>query len=75
MKNSCQNRIEIHEDRVFYMPEGLPDLKGLRIVRAGLFMGNLKKKRFERFRGIADKTRNHDFTLSQTSARLWRANR
>lgn len=40
-------RIEIHEDRVFYMPEGLPDLKGFRIVRAGLFLGNLKKKRFE----------------------------
>lgn len=40
-------RMEIHEDRVFYMPEGLPDLKGFRIVRAGLFLGNLKKKRFE----------------------------
>ena len=45
--NIDKNRIEIHEDRVFYMPEGLPDLKGLRIVRAGLFMGNMKKKRFE----------------------------
>lgn len=43
----CESRIEIHEDRVFYMPEELPDLKGLRIVRAGLFLGNLKKKRFE----------------------------
>lgn len=40
-------RMEIHEGRVFYMPEGLPDLKGFRIVRAGLFLGNLKKKRFE----------------------------
>ena len=45
--NLDKNRIEIHEDRVFYMPEGLSDLKGLRIVRAGLFMGNMKKKRFE----------------------------
>jgi NOL1/NOP2/fmu family ribosome biogenesis protein len=29
------------------MPAELPDLKGFRIVRAGLFLGNLKKKRFE----------------------------
>lgn len=41
------SRIEVHDERVFYMPEGLPDMKGLRIVRAGLFLGNLKKKRFE----------------------------
>lgn len=42
-----EKRIEIHDDRVYYMPEELPDIKGLRIVRAGLFLGNLKKKRFE----------------------------
>jgi NOL1/NOP2/sun family putative RNA methylase len=45
--NLDPKRIEIHDERVFYMPEGLPDIKGLRVVRAGLFLGNLKKKRFE----------------------------
>lgn len=45
--NLDTKRIEIHEERVYYMPEELPDIKGLRIVRAGLFLGNLKKKRFE----------------------------
>lgn len=45
--NLDTKRIEIHDERVYYMPEELPDIKGLRIVRAGLFLGNLKKKRFE----------------------------
>ncbi|MCI5596869.1 MAG: RsmB/NOP family class I SAM-dependent RNA methyltransferase [Lachnospiraceae bacterium] len=45
--NLDPKRMEIYEERVFYMPEDLPDIKGLRIVRAGLFLGNLKKKRFE----------------------------
>lgn len=45
--NPDPKRMEIYEERVFYMPEDLPDIKGLRIVRAGLFLGNLKKKRFE----------------------------
>ncbi len=39
--------IEIHGEKVFYMPKDLPDIKGLRIVRAGLFLGYIKKKRFE----------------------------
>lgn len=40
-------RIEIKEGRVFYMPEGMPRLNGLRFLRSGLFMGELKKNRFE----------------------------
>ncbi|MDO4556110.1 MAG: RsmB/NOP family class I SAM-dependent RNA methyltransferase, partial [Lachnospiraceae bacterium] len=40
-------RIEVYEEKVYYMPEDLADIKGLRIVRAGLFLGNLKKNRFE----------------------------
>ena len=40
-------RLEIYEEKVYYMPKELPELKGLRIVRAGLLLGSLKKKRFE----------------------------
>lgn len=41
------NRIELCKSRAFYMPRGLPELNGLRYMRAGLFMGELKKNRFE----------------------------
>lgn len=40
-------RLDIHGERVYYMPEGLPDLKGIRFLRTGLLLGELKKKRFE----------------------------
>ena len=32
---------------VQYIPEGMPELKGLHIMRSGWFLGELKKKRFE----------------------------
>ncbi len=40
-------RLDIHGDRVYLMPEGFPDMKGLRLLRTGLFLGELKKGRFE----------------------------
>src|SRR5699024_6396446 len=41
------SRIDIRGDKVYYMPEGLPALNGVRFIRTGLLMGELKKKRFE----------------------------
>ena len=41
------SRLDIHGERVYYMPEGLPDMKGIRFLRTGLLLGELKKKRFE----------------------------
>ena len=38
------NDIEIQEDRVYLMPEGI---KGLRFLRSGLLLGTLTKDRFE----------------------------
>ena len=43
-------RLDIHGERVYYMPENLPELKGARFLRSGLLLGELKKKRFERAR-------------------------
>lgn len=42
-----QTRLDIHGERVYYMPEGLPDVKGIRFLRTGLLLGELKKSRFE----------------------------
>ena len=41
------SRLDIHGERVYYMPENLPELKGARFLRSGLLLGELKKKRFE----------------------------
>lgn len=42
-----RSRLEIHGERVYYMPEGLPDVKGIRFLRTGLYLGDVKKNRFE----------------------------
>lgn len=41
------SRLDIHGERVYYMPENLPDVKGIRFLRTGLLLGELKKNRFE----------------------------
>ena len=41
------NDIEIQEERVYLMPEGIKGIKGLRFLRSGLLLGNLTKDRFE----------------------------
>lgn len=41
------SRLDIHGERVYYMPKDLPELKGIRFLRTGLLLGELKKNRFE----------------------------
>ena len=40
-------RVEIYSEKVYYMPEGIPEVKGIRFLRTGLYLGDLKKNRFE----------------------------
>lgn len=37
----------IHNCNLYVLPEGLPNLKGLKVLRSGWFLGTFKKKRFE----------------------------
>ncbi len=46
-------RLEVREDRIYMIPEGLPDTKGLRILRQGLLLGEMKKQRFEPAQALA----------------------
>ncbi len=46
-------RFVFHGDRLYYMPDGLPDPDGLRCLRTGLLMGELKKDRFEPSQALA----------------------
>lgn len=45
--------IEIQSGRVYCMPEGLPKLSGIRFLRSGLLLGELKKNRFEPSQALA----------------------
>lgn len=46
-KKTGTGRLEISGDKVYIMPEGTERLRGLRILRSGLLLGELKKNRFE----------------------------
>ena len=46
-------RLSVHNDQVYLMPEHLPDLSGLRVVRSGLWLGTAKPGRFEPSHALA----------------------
>ena len=55
------DRLDIHGERVYYMPEGLCDIRGIRFLRTGLLMGELKKNRFEPSQALAMALTMDDF--------------
>ncbi len=42
-----KDRVEINSDKVFLIPKDAPVTKGLRTMRTGVYLGEIKKKRFE----------------------------
>jgi NOL1/NOP2/sun family putative RNA methylase len=40
-------RLRMQGDRLYFIPEDMPDLKGLRVTIPGIWLGNFKKERFE----------------------------
>ena len=47
------SRLETYSEKVYYMPEGIPNVKGIRFLRTGLYLGDLKKNRFEPSQSLA----------------------
>ncbi|MCM1171105.1 MAG: RsmF rRNA methyltransferase first C-terminal domain-containing protein [Clostridium sp.] len=41
------SRFEVSQDKLYYIPACFPEVRGLRILRCGLFVGEIKKNRFE----------------------------
>ena len=41
------DRLENHGGKLYLSPDGLPDVRGLTFLRNGLYLGDLKKNRFE----------------------------
>lgn len=56
-----QEQLIVHDDRVYLLPEGLPNLKGLRILRQGLLLGEMKKQRFEPSQALANALKTTDY--------------
>ena len=58
------------------MPEGLPDVRGIRFLRTGLLLGELKKNRFEPSQALAMNLKMeeyvHTLNLSSDDNRLMR---
>ncbi|NLJ89260.1 MAG: NOL1/NOP2/sun family putative RNA methylase [Clostridiales bacterium] len=46
--------IELYESSVYLVVKDMPDTKGLRIMRKGLYLGEMKKKRFEPSQALAN---------------------
>ena len=55
------SRLDIHRERVYYMPEDLPDVKGIRFLRTGLLLGELKKNRFEPSQALAMNLKKEEY--------------
>ena len=47
------SRLWVNEDRINMLPEDVPDLSRLRVLRTGLFLGEMKKGRFEPSQSLA----------------------
>ncbi len=47
------SRLELYSEKVYYMPEDVPKVTGLRFLRTGLYLGDMKKNRFEPSQSLA----------------------
>lgn len=54
-------QIDVLGGKVYYMPEDLPDLKGIRFLRTGLLLGELKKNRFEPSQAFAMNLKKEEY--------------
>lgn len=70
------NRVEIRSDKVYYLPPVSCDFRGITFLRNGLYLGDLKKNRFEPSQPLALAFRKGEagavISLSVTDERLTR---
>ena len=56
-----EDRVVIKNDRLYLVPVGVPDLKGLRVMREGLLLGEIVKNRFEPAEALACAIKPEEF--------------
>jgi NOL1/NOP2/fmu family ribosome biogenesis protein len=61
---SIEGAFEIHGDVLYKVPEGMPDLSGIRLARSGLRLGDFKAKRFEPSQALAMALKKGDAKIS-----------
>lgn len=68
--------LELRGDRLYYMPKGLLGLRGIRFLRTGLLLGELKKNRFEPSQALAMYLKKeeyaHTINFSAEDSRVFR---
>lgn len=55
------NHVREHQGKLFYLEEDLPKLEKIRVLRKGLFLGEMKKGRFEPSQSFAAALRPEEF--------------
>lgn len=56
-----ESRFELQKERLYYLPKEMPSVKGLRLLRNGLFLGEIKKNRFEPSQSLAMALRMEEY--------------
>ena len=54
-------QLMVLEDRIYLLPKGIPSLKGLRMLRSGLLIGEMKKNRFEPSQALANALKMEEY--------------
>ena len=57
----ANERLENKNGMLYYMPSQLPNMKGLRFLRSGLYLGEMKKNRFEPSQSLAMALKKEDY--------------
>ena len=55
------SRLRLRGQWLYYLPEGLLDVKGVRFLRTGLLLGELKKNRFEPSQALAMSLKKEEY--------------
>lgn len=53
LKDTTEKRFFLFGEQLYAIPENMPSLKGLKVLRPGLHLGTIKKKRFEPSHALA----------------------
>jgi NOL1/NOP2/sun family putative RNA methylase len=62
------NRVEVRASKAYYLPESCPSVRGPRFLRNGLYLGELKKGRFEPSQPLALALTREEYTSVLTLA-------
>ena len=68
--------LDVRKDKLYLLPQELPRIQGLRFLRTGLYLGDIKKNRFEPSQALAMYLKPGDFQnelkLKTTDERVFR---